>query len=113
MFDKLKAYCKRDVYPFHMPGHKRRIEYLPDWNPYAMDITEIDGFDNLHQAEGILLDAEKRANRMYGAEETFFLVNGSTCGILSAVSAAVKTGGNYLNFLICPKAYLQMQCLMY
>lgn len=54
LYDKLNYYAKTDAYPFHMPGHKRRIDVMPKWNPYAMDITEIDGFDNLHDAQEIL-----------------------------------------------------------
>ena len=88
LYEELIKNGKSDIYPFHMPGHKRRKMDFP--NPYDIDITEIDGFDNLHQAEGILLDAEKRANRMYGAEETFFLVNGSTCGILAAIASVAR-----------------------
>ena len=48
----LETYGKSDVYPFHMPGHKRNP--LPFPEVYGIDITEIDGFDNLHHAEGIL-----------------------------------------------------------
>ena len=46
------------MYPFHMPGHKRaegiKLSF-PD--PFSVDITEIDGFDNLHHPEGILKDS--------------------------------------------------------
>lgn len=104
LYEKLTEYGKSDYYPYHMPGHKRNMCGRPFQEFYGLDITEIDGFDNLHQAEGILLDAENRANRLYGAEETFLLVNGSTCGILSAVSAAVKTGGKILIARNCHKS---------
>ena len=94
--EKLTAYSKSDYYPYHMPGHKRQaIGHLPpEWT--AMDITEIEGFDNLHQAEGILRCLQKKAADAYGAEESFYLVNGSTCGILSAISAALPEGGHIL-----------------
>ena len=49
---KLNELEQSDIYPFHMPGHKRA--FLPFANPYAIDITEIEGFDNLHHATGIL-----------------------------------------------------------
>lgn len=81
---KLEDYAKSSAYPFHMPGHKRRWGTF--FNPYQMDITEIGGFDNLHHAGGLLLDAQRRAAALYGAEETYFLINGSTAGVLSAVS---------------------------
>ena len=56
----LLEYCNSDAYPFHMPGHKRQT--MGNWNCEAIDITEITGFDNLHHAEGILLEAQQRAD---------------------------------------------------
>ena len=118
LYEKLTEYGKSNYYPYHMPGHKRNMSGRPFQEYYGIDITEIDGFDNLHQAEGILLDVEQRANRMYGAEETFLLVNGSTAGILSAVSAAVEAGGKLLIARNCHKsvyhgAYLRNLELQY
>lgn len=89
--EMLRAYAASDMYPFHMPGHKRQ------GNPeYRTDITEIDGFDNLHAPEGILREEMRRAAEFVGARETWFLVNGSTAGILTAISAAVPAGGRIL-----------------
>jgi len=90
------------MYPFHMPGHKRRKDDFA--NPFLIDITEIEGFDNLHHAEGILKDAQDRAAALYHSEETYFLVNGSTCGILAAVSACMTRGGKILMARNCHKA---------
>ena len=64
MYQQLISYGESDVYPFHMPGHKRRALSFP--NPYTIDITEIDGFDNLHHAEGLIREAEERAAKLYG-----------------------------------------------
>lgn len=91
---KLEKYAKSGMYPFHMPGHKRNAAFIP--NPYAIDITEIDGFDDLHAPEGILKEAMERAADLYGAKQSFYLVNGSTCGILAAISAAVPFKGKLL-----------------
>lgn len=86
LYDRLTEYSCSGRYPLHMPGHKRRLGQMED--PFSFDITEIDGFDNLHHAEGILKECQQRAAELFGAEETYFLVNGSTAGILSAVSCA-------------------------
>ena len=75
LFDKLANYGNSGIYPFHMPGHKR--QKTVDFNPYKIDITEIEGFDNLHHAEGVLLEAQKKAEKLYGSEESHFLINGS------------------------------------
>ena len=86
LYDLLTEYSRSGRYPLHMPGHKRQLGQMED--PFSFDITEIDGFDNLHHAEGILKEAQQRAAELFGAEETFFLVNGSTAGILSAIGCA-------------------------
>lgn len=104
LYGKLTEYAASDYYPYHMPGHKRNMKGRPFDAFYALDITEIEGFDNLHQAEGSLKELQERANRLYGAEETFFLINGSTAGILSAVSAAAERNGSILIARNCHKS---------
>jgi arginine/lysine/ornithine decarboxylase len=77
-----------------MPGHKRNAaaaDYLAALGA-RLDITEIDGFDNLHDPKGLIKDAMAQAARLWGSENAFFLVNGSTCGILAGVRAATEPG---------------------
>lgn len=104
LYQRLAAYGESGFYPCHMPGHKRNPLSGEMADFYKIDITEIEGFDNLHQAEGVLLEAQERANRLYGAGETFFLVNGSTCGVLAAVLAATKPGDEVLMARNCHKS---------
>lgn len=108
LLEKLEQYGKSDFYPFHMPGHKRQeiedcfLGKFPD--PYSIDITEIDGFDNLHHAEGILKESMEEAARIYGADKTYYLVNGSTCGILAAICGCTDWGGRILMARNCHKS---------
>lgn len=104
IYDHLKEYSESDYYGFHMPGHKRNKVILKNDLPYGTDITEIDGFDDLHHAEGIIRDAERRAARLYHAQETHFLVNGSTVGILSAILGTVSKGDKVLVSRNCHKS---------
>ena len=104
IYEKLKAYSDSDYYGFHMPGHKRKMHMSWDADPYTVDITEIEGFDNLHHAEEIIREAEVRAASMYHAEETHYLINGSTAGILSAVMGCTKKGGKILMARNCHKS---------
>ena len=104
LFEKLKNHSESDMYPYHMPGHKRRSFGMLPKDLYELDITEIDGFDNLHQPEEILKTLQENAAALYGAEESFYLVNGSTCGILSAVSSALPAGGHILMARNCHKS---------
>ena len=102
LHDKLNNLAKSDVYPFHMPGHKRNVKSGD--SPYAYDITEIDGFDNLHHPRGILKESMDMASDFYGTKKTYYLVNGSTCGLLSAISACTSQKGTILMARNCHKA---------
>lgn len=104
LYDKLLKYSQEDYYPYHMPGHKRQPMTHVLRHTGALDITEIDGFDNLHHCQGILKEAQAHAARVYGADATYYLVNGSTGGILSAVSAAVPPKGHILMARNCHKS---------
>ncbi len=104
LYEKLSAYGQSDFYAFHMPGHKRLVGEFE--NPFQIDITEIDGFDDLHHPEpnGVLTEAQRQAAQVFGAEETHFLVNGSTAGILSAISGCTKYGGKMLMARNCHRS---------
>lgn len=104
LFNKLNEYSKSDFYGFHMPGHKRNADMLKSSIPYELDITEIEGFDDLHHAEGLLKEAQLRAARVYCADETHFLINGSTVGILSAVAGVTRKGDTVLVARNCHKS---------
>lgn len=92
LYDKLKMYSESGVYPFHMPGHKRNPMLCDGIMPYEIDLTEIDGFDNLHNAEGCILEVQNLAEKLYNVKKAFLLVNGATGGILSAVRAMTDKG---------------------
>ena len=77
-------------------------EKLP--KPFAIDSTEISGFDDLNHPEGMLLESRKQAAAIYGADESCYLVNGSSGGILAAVSGCVKRGGKILIGRNCHKS---------
>lgn len=104
LYEKLKMYQQSDYYGFHMPGHKRNKEKFPIGLPYEIDITEIEGFDDLHHAESILKETQERAARLYKADESHFLVNGSTVGILSAILGVTDRGDKILVARNCHKS---------
>lgn len=90
LLDRLNEYCGKDIVPMHMPGHKRNTDIAGMsriGSPYGIDITEIDGFDNLHNPTGILQESMQRAAQQYGSRKTWYLVNGSSIGLLAAVLA--------------------------
>lgn len=104
LLDKLKAHAASGSIPMHMPGHKRNTALLGTDLPYKIDITEIDGFDNLHGASGILNEYMEEIAAFYGTKRSFYLVNGSTCGILAGIRAATKRGGKIAVSRNCHKS---------
>ncbi|MCR5666734.1 MAG: aminotransferase class I/II-fold pyridoxal phosphate-dependent enzyme [Eubacterium sp.] len=90
--EHIENYDKKGVYPFHMPGHKRQMSQKERLQSgYLYDYTEITGFDNLHNPQGIIKEAQERAAKLYGAKNSYYLVNGSTAGILAAISAVCNS----------------------
>jgi len=57
---------------------------------YLMDLTEIPGLDSLYCPSGVIKEAQELAAKAFGADKTFFLVNGSTCGIQAAIMTVCK-----------------------
>jgi arginine decarboxylase len=94
MLRALSGYLGEENIPFHMPGHKNgRI--IPEEiikNLLKFDLTELPGLDNLHFPEGIIKEAQREGAKAVGAKETFFLVNGSTAGILASILSVVGVG---------------------
>lgn len=99
LHDDLK---KLNRYPFHMPGHKRN--HVFDIAGSDIDITEIQGFDNLHAPCGTIMHIEKRLSALYHSKHSFMLVNGSTVGILAAIFAVTHRGNKIIIARNCHKS---------
>ncbi len=95
LYEQLLSYSDSDFCPMHMPGHKRNPAFSMI-DPYKIDITEIDGFDDLSHAEDVLLTLMKEAAALYGAKHSFLSVNGSTLGILAGIHACTNRGDTIL-----------------
>jgi arginine decarboxylase len=91
IINSLKNIVNDNITSFHMPGHKKgsiyeRFGYKDILsNLYTMDTTEIPGTDNLHNPEDAIKVSQENVSNVFGSDYTFYLVNGSTCGIQSAI----------------------------
>ena len=68
--EKLIEYSKSGIYPMHMPGHKRNAGLFSDVE--NIDFTEIEGLDNLHDPEGILLESMEKTSKDLGTDKTYY-----------------------------------------
>lgn len=94
IYNYLREYAQQNLNVFHMPGHKlaKGIPQELARDVLQLDVTEVEGTDNLHYPEGIIKEAEELAAKAFGADRTFFLVNGSTCGIQAAIMSVCARG---------------------
>lgn len=101
----LKASAEENAASFHFPGHNRgqaapsSLVHLIGLRPFLHDLPELPELDNLFAPEGPILESQKQAAKLFGASETWFLVNGSTCGVQAAIMATCFPG----DVLILPR----------
>jgi arginine decarboxylase len=98
LLSALQAGGQRPHAAFYAPGHKRgqgaspRLKELLGESALAADLPELPELDNLFTPEGVILAAQELAAAAFGADRTYFLANGSTCGIEAAILATCGPG---------------------
>ncbi len=98
LLDALRACAQSSNAPFYTPGHKRgrgTPEVLADLlgsQLWRSDLPELPELDNLFAPQGAIKAAQTLAAEAFGAEQTWFLVNGSTCGVIAAILATCEAG---------------------
>ena len=97
-FQALLDYVDSGVIPFHTPGHKQGIgmdlafrEFIGD-NICSIDLTPMPGIDDLLQPTESILEAQRLAAEAYGADRSYFLINGSTSGNQCMMMTAINPG---------------------
>lgn len=88
LLDAVTDFINTEPAYFRIPGHRMERGISPRWteqveknkNIFAYDVTETPCTDDLHSPEGAIRDAQGLLCELYGADRSFFLVNGSTCG---------------------------------
>ncbi|MFC7443386.1 aminotransferase class I/II-fold pyridoxal phosphate-dependent enzyme [Laceyella putida] len=97
LFEALLAHRRRSCGNFHVPGHKQGSAYDDESKPWfspllQLDLTEVGDLDDLHDASGVIREAEDLAAHLFRADRTFFLVGGTTAGNLASILALCRPG---------------------
>ncbi|MBG9910671.1 hypothetical protein ABD83_04130 [Bacillus xiamenensis] len=97
LYTALSQHAEKKPYSFHVPGHHNGDVFFDEARSYyasilQLDVTELEGLDDLHHPTGVIEEAEDLLAKLYGAKQSFFLVNGTTVGNLAMVMAACRTG---------------------
>jgi arginine decarboxylase len=102
IIDALKKFIEDKPLIFTTPGHSQRqgmfleAEDLLGENCFKADLSEVSGLDNLQNPSGIILRSQKWASEIYGSKSSFYLINGSSSGIVALMLAAVEPGEKVL-----------------
>ena len=95
LYKALQNYAKENKISFHMPGHKHGKTIpnnLKKEDIFKIDLTELDDTDNLHAPKHSIMRAQEKAAQAFNSKETFFLVNGSTCGVQAMIASTCIRG---------------------
>ena len=106
LLERLQDHHREGYLSLHMPGHKENTGLAPYLNVLnaGLDITELPGFDDLHDPNEVLDQAMSRAAKLWQAPKSWFQVNGSSGGLLAAIRAATRRGDKILVARNCHKA---------
>ncbi len=98
LLQALRKSAQKSQAAFYAPGHKQGkgvnqvIKDLIGNAVFKADLPELPELDNLFAPEGVIEEAQQLAAMTFGAEKTWFLINGSTCGVMAAILATCGMG---------------------
>jgi len=100
IIDNLNKYLEEENLRLHMPGHKGK-SILAEENTivsdvYGIDVTEVPGLDELHNPGGVIAESEKLIAAKFGANASYFLINGATAGIQASFLSTCTPGKEVL-----------------
>lgn len=90
LYEALVSYVKKAVIKLHVPGHqygqglpKEMLSLLG--NGPKFDLSVLEDIDSLSYPRSAIKEAQALSAELFGSEETIFLVQGSTLGVLTMI----------------------------
>ena len=96
LYQAILEYKNKNSVRFHVPGHKGRKQESFLSGIFPWDVTEIPGLDDLHHPEEAIMEAQRLAAEVFCADESFFLIGGSTVGNLALLLTVCNPGEEIL-----------------
>ncbi|WP_088005819.1 aminotransferase class I/II-fold pyridoxal phosphate-dependent enzyme [Indiicoccus explosivorum] len=102
LFDALLKHRNRNPIQFHIPGHKKGRGIDPSFrefvgdNVLSIDLINIAPLDDLHSPKGAIKKAQELAAKAFGADHTFFSVQGTSGAIMTMILSVVGPGDKIL-----------------
>lgn len=98
LFSGLLEHAKKNPIQFHIPGHKKGAGIDPEFrnfigeNALSIDLINIAPLDDLHHPRGMIKRAQDLAAEAFGADHTFFSVQGTSGAIMTMIMAVCGPG---------------------
>ncbi|MBQ3573376.1 MAG: aminotransferase class I/II-fold pyridoxal phosphate-dependent enzyme [Clostridia bacterium] len=108
LLKELKKFAKKDKISMHIPGHKggRGLSAYFKKSAFSIDLTEVEGTDNLQNPNGILKTSQDNCAKIFGAGESFFLTGGSSLGLRASILGCAKRGERLIVDRTCHKSVI-------
>lgn len=110
LYDEIKNFLKHKKTMFTTPSHDGTSFVIPDYESFlgrkflSYDLSEYDGLDNLSSPAGIIKEAQDSCAKILGAKNLFFLINGSSSGIVASMLSCLKRDDKVLIARNCHKS---------
>ncbi|WP_328805115.1 aminotransferase class I/II-fold pyridoxal phosphate-dependent enzyme [Paenibacillus albicereus] len=98
LFSALRRHAENNPLQFHIPGHKKGAgtdsefrSFIGD-NALSIDLINIAPLDDLHQPTGVIEESQKLAADAFGADYTFFSVQGTSGAIMTMILSVCAPG---------------------
>jgi arginine decarboxylase len=98
LFDAIVGYANENKISFHTPGHKHGQGIPKVFRSYVgekvfrLDLSVMSEIDSLHEPSTVIKEAQFLASKAYGADYSFFLVNGTTGGNQAMILSVCDPG---------------------
>jgi len=102
LFTALTKHAEKNPVQFHIPGHKKGNGMDPDFrefigkNALSIDLINIAPLDDLHLPKGIIKESQELAAKAFGADYTFFSVQGTSGAIMAMIMSVCEPGDKIL-----------------
>ena len=102
LFDAMVALAESRKVSFHTPGHKSgkgistRFRKFVGPKIFSIDLTTLDEVDSLQKPKGVIKEAQRLAALAYGADHSYFLINGTSGGVHAMLATACRPGETVL-----------------
>lgn len=106
LLQMLKKHVEENPISFHIPGHKYGALWNEEINLLKFDVTELRELDDLHNPTTHIAKAQELAAKLYGVQQTYFLVNGTTVGNLAMMMATLSEGDRVIVQRNCHKSIM-------